>query len=128
MPEINLSCACVRLSQKGIYRWYAKCCNTPIGNTLGGKVPFIGVIHNFMNNKATRDKDLGVPLDTIHWQSAKFSLPEEQKVSFFKITTRVLAKLIIWKVKGLNQPSDFFNQDGRAVTKPEVLNKPVKED
>src|SRR4051812_45695184 len=26
---------CVRLSPKGLYRWYAGCCNSPLGNTLG---------------------------------------------------------------------------------------------
>ncbi len=25
--------ACMSLSPKGIYRWYASCCNTPVGNT-----------------------------------------------------------------------------------------------
>src|SRR5688572_22885083 len=25
--------ACVRLSDDGVYRWYAGCCNTPIANT-----------------------------------------------------------------------------------------------
>lgn len=46
----NEHIACLRLSQKGIYRWFAKCCNTLIGNTLGGKAPFIGVVHNFMQH------------------------------------------------------------------------------
>lgn len=37
ITEGNEHIACVRLNQKGIYRWYTGCCNTPIGNTLGGK-------------------------------------------------------------------------------------------
>ncbi len=40
----------IRLSAKGMYRWYTKCCNTPIGNSMGPGVPFIGIIHNFMDN------------------------------------------------------------------------------
>src|SRR5512138_1141593 len=28
------SLACMRLTPKGLLRWYAPCCNTPIGNTL----------------------------------------------------------------------------------------------
>jgi hypothetical protein len=36
--------ACVRLSQNGLLRWYAACCNTPIGNTPAtSKLPFIGL-------------------------------------------------------------------------------------
>jgi len=36
--------ACVRLSQNGLLRWYAACCNTPIGNTPAtSKLPFVGL-------------------------------------------------------------------------------------
>lgn len=35
----------LRLSPKGMYRWYAGCCGTPIANTLTGTgLPFVGVI------------------------------------------------------------------------------------
>jgi hypothetical protein len=36
--------ACVRLSDTGLLRWYAACCNTPIGNTTAtSKLPFVGL-------------------------------------------------------------------------------------
>jgi hypothetical protein len=41
--------ACVRLSETGLLRWYAACCNTPVGNTPVGntpatsKLPFVGL-------------------------------------------------------------------------------------
>ena len=34
----------LRLSPKGLYRWYASCCNTPLGNTLGPGLPFVGIL------------------------------------------------------------------------------------
>lgn len=34
----------LRLSQSGLYRWYAGCCNTPIANTLPRNLPFAGAI------------------------------------------------------------------------------------
>src|SRR5687768_4861211 len=35
------SIAAMRLTEKGLMRWYASCCNTPIGNTLAtGAMPF----------------------------------------------------------------------------------------
>ncbi len=38
--------ACVSLSEKGLLRWYARCCNTPIGNTVRNwKFPYVGLIH-----------------------------------------------------------------------------------
>lgn len=126
ITEGNEHIRCIKLSQKGLHRWYAKCCNTPIGNTLGGKAPFIGVVHNFMNNKVTRDTDLGPSLGTVHWQSAKTPVLKEYQISYFKMSMRILGKLISWKVKGLHQPSAFFEKDARAVCKPNVLNEPTK--
>jgi hypothetical protein len=36
--------ACVRLSETGLLRWYAACCNTPIGNTPAtSRLPFVGL-------------------------------------------------------------------------------------
>ncbi|HEX5657468.1 MAG TPA: DUF6151 family protein [Polyangiales bacterium] len=31
---------CLRLTARGAYRWYASCCNTPLGSTLGAWLPF----------------------------------------------------------------------------------------
>jgi hypothetical protein len=39
---------CLRLSPKGLHRWYAGCCHTLIGNTLGPKSPFVGLLTDFM--------------------------------------------------------------------------------
>lgn len=37
--------ACLRLSPKGLLRWYAKCCNTPLCNTLANhKFYMVGVL------------------------------------------------------------------------------------
>ena len=35
------SLACLRLSDKGMHRWYCSECKTTLGNTLGPKVPWI---------------------------------------------------------------------------------------
>src|SRR5439155_14721689 len=34
----------VRLTSKGLYRWYASCCKTPVGNTLTPALPFVGIV------------------------------------------------------------------------------------
>ena len=37
---------CLSLSDKGLLRWHAKCCNTPIGSTLRNwRVPYVGLTH-----------------------------------------------------------------------------------
>lgn len=122
ITEGNDQIACVRLSSKGMYRWYTKCCNTPIGNTMGYGVPFIGVIHNFMDNASVRDKDLGKSRGYIQTKFAKEKIPENLQGSYFKISLRVIFKLLTWKMKGLGQPSVFFNANGKPIVKPNILN------
>ena len=55
--------ACVRLTQAGMLRWYAACCNTAIGNTPGtSRVPFVGLIHSCVDHATdgrSRDETLG---------------------------------------------------------------------
>ncbi len=54
---------CIRLSASGMFRWYAACCNTAIGNTPGSnRVPFVGLIHSCVDHAAegrSRDEALG---------------------------------------------------------------------
>jgi hypothetical protein len=39
--------ACMSLSEKGLLRWYARCCNTPLGNVnRNPKVAHVGLVHN----------------------------------------------------------------------------------
>ncbi len=37
--------ACVRLKPKGLHRWYASCCHTPLANTMNGAIPFVALIN-----------------------------------------------------------------------------------
>src|SRR5713226_4481912 len=42
---------CLRLTDKGMIRWYAGCCKTPIANSMPSpRAPFAGVIHTIMNH------------------------------------------------------------------------------
>ena len=37
--------AALQLAPKGLYRWYASCCNSPIGNTIGNpRLSFVGLV------------------------------------------------------------------------------------
>lgn len=43
--------ACVRLTERGLLRWYASCCRTPIGNMLPNfKLSFVGLIHTCLEH------------------------------------------------------------------------------
>jgi hypothetical protein len=122
---------CVRLSEKGLFRWYADCCKTPVGNTLP-RVPFVGLVGPIMDHEGdgrSRDEVLGPPLGAIHGRYAKGGLPAgaHAKVSLGIIARcgRVFAG---WAVAGLGQPSPFFERGTRAPRfEPHVLTTAERE-
>lgn len=118
----NDQVACIRLSAKGMFRWYTKCCNTPIANTMGANMSFIGLIHSFMDNSLTHDEDLGLPRAYLQSKYAKKEVIQKTNAAF-KTTSRMIFKILIWKLKGLNTPSAFFDKKGDPITKPIVLNE-----
>ena len=114
---------CLRLTPKGLYRWYAGCCNTPIGNTISAKFPFIGLIHSFFDRDDQTESLLG-PIRGYHkLESAIGDVPKEiQQFGMPKSATfKVVLRLFKWKVTGGNKPNPFFDQSGRSICKPRVL-------
>jgi len=117
--------ACVRLSPDGLHRWYAGCCRTPVGNTLGPRVPFVGIVHSFRCG----DADGPAPADVLAapvgiWgKSAPGGVPPGVHP---KAPVGVLAmyarKLSWWWITGQARPSPFFDPEtGQPRVKPTVL-------
>lgn len=71
--------ACVRLSAKGLFRWYTKCCRTPVGNTSGtplmAMVTVPDVFVDRSSAEATPEALLGKPVG-IKGSSALGGMPE----------------------------------------------------
>jgi hypothetical protein len=117
---------CPRLSDRGVYRWYAECCRTPIGNTFGPRVPMIGMIHNFMDHLAdgrSRDDILGPPLCRIFERSAVGPLPPAAPPPpSFGLHLRRMSKMLVWSMGGLARPHPFFDaQTGAPNSTPRAL-------
>lgn len=114
---------CLRLTSKGLYRWYTDCCKTPIGNTLSSGFPFIGVIHNFMSIEGSRVTVLGTVRAYVQTKHARGTpnYPNASEKFPIGITLRILRKMLVWKVRGMNKPSVFFAQNGKASVKPIIL-------
>jgi hypothetical protein len=56
----------LRLTPKGLFRWYADCCNTPVGNTLSPAIPFVGIVAQAFDNGTQRADDVfGAPIGAI---------------------------------------------------------------
>lgn len=114
---------CLRLTPKGLVRWYAGCCKTPIGNTMNANFPFIGLIHNFLHIKGPSERALGPIRAYMQTKYARGvpSYPHSAKGFPLRVTLRVARKMAQWKIKGMDKPSVFFNDDGKPVVKPTIL-------
>jgi hypothetical protein len=103
---------CLQFSAR-VFRWYADCCRTPIGNSAGPRFPVVGLIHCFMDHEADgrpRDEVLGLPLCSIFENSATGPLPPNAPPPrSFGLVARRLPTLLGWWLRGLGRPNPFFD-------------------
>jgi hypothetical protein len=122
---------CVRLSEKGLLRWYAGCCRTPIGNTLASpRVPFIGLTMPFVAaGAAERDAALGPPTALLFGRFAVGGAPPGAPA---KAPSRLVlrsARLLLgaW-LRGESRPHPFFDASGTPLAAPHVLSPTEREE
>jgi hypothetical protein len=121
--------ACVRLSEKGMHRWFCRECKGAVGNTLGPKLPFVGVIHSFFDLPAgaERDRLLGPPLaHTMTRFAAGGPLPEDTPWQTMRMVGRAVRLLATWWVTGAGSPSPFFEGEPRAPRVPVRVLSPAE--
>lgn len=109
----------LRLTPKGLYRWYASCCNTPVGNTLSPAVPFVGIIATAFDQGAQRAGDVfGPPTGAILGQHAVGQAPPGSTGINLSLMLRALAKILGWRLFGKAWPHPFFSRGGDAPVHP----------
>jgi hypothetical protein len=111
----------LQFSEKGAFRWYAACCNTPIGNTAKPSVPFIGLISAFIDMDAsTKDAQIGPVRSHCQTQHAADSWPPEHKRNGFPLglTARMMALILGWKMRGLGKDNPLFTAAGDPIAQP----------
>ena len=116
--------ACMRLSAKGLHRWYASCCNTPFGNTAGPGLAFVGLVETIFSTSASSselEQRLGKSVGVLGHGGA--NVPPEVAARGMPIgfVFKVAAKLIGWRLRGLASPSVYFDQNGQPRIQPQVV-------
>ena len=114
---------CMRLTPRGLYRWYTACCHTPIGNMVSPGMPFIGVIHNFMDDEGVREENLGpVKLYAFGYSASNTPPLDKNDRGFpFRFMLRAVYKLLVAKIRGQHKPNPFFDDKGQPVSEPTIL-------
>jgi len=119
--------ACLRLRPGGLLRWYADCCNTPLGNTLATRaIPFVGIVVACLEtsgDEASVARALG-PSKGVHGRHAigKRNDLEVHATAPPSMLLRLAGKFIGWRLCGDHRRSPLFDAaTGRPVVVPRVL-------
>ena len=120
--------ACMSLSPRGLLRWYAACCRTPLGNTPNDpKLFYLGVpVQCIAEPEETVDAAFGpahrIVLNTESATGPVKSTPLAFAVGGFHIFRHILAA----KLRGRHNRT-FFDDSGEPIRKPAVLDKAQRE-
>lgn len=114
---------CVKLSAEGMHRWYCGECKTAIANTMTAIIPFVGVVHTFMDLDAARREELmgpGYPVQTATAYGE--GAPVQASNAIFKVLLRTMGMVVGRKMLGRGRVSPFFDAKTKAPTvAPQVL-------
>jgi hypothetical protein len=119
----------LRLKPAGLFRWYASCCNTPVGNTVGPTIPFVGIVAQAFDNAAQRPDDVfGKPIGAVMGKYAIGEAPAGAKGIKLSLLVRAIRMVLGWRLRGQAWPHPFFRRDTREPIYPaSVLSPPQRE-
>ncbi|HET8746610.1 MAG TPA: DUF6151 family protein [Ramlibacter sp.] len=88
--------ACVSLSPRGLLRWYAACCGTPIANTpRNWKLPYVGLVHTCLHQPDPLERSFPRVALRVNTKSAHGPVPRDTgfagKLRFARVALRLAA-------------------------------------
>jgi hypothetical protein len=122
---------CVRLSARGLLRWYTACCRTPVAHTVdSGRVPFVGVPRSFiaLPDDAQRTALLGPISFRVRARYGKGTLPRDASpgVPLRALLLGYTLLLFAW-LRRKHKPSPFFDDRGQPVIGATILSSAERE-
>ncbi|WP_457097677.1 DUF6151 family protein [Lysobacter sp. P5_B9] len=115
---------CMSLSPKGLLRWYAACCRTPLANTpREPKLPYVGMVTAcFDATPQAVDAALG-PRNRVVINSQSATAPvRATPLAFVTGGVRIVAGIIGARLRP-ERGSPFFDAGGRPLREPEVISR-----
>jgi hypothetical protein len=114
--------ACMSLSDTGLLRWYAACCNTAIGNTpRDPKTSYLGIVVGSLSASAAElDRLFGAATLVLNTQSARGEVP--RRGSMFIAGLRIARNIIGSRISGKYRQNPLFDAaTAQPVVTPRVL-------
>ncbi|MGJ9416738.1 DUF6151 family protein [Massilia sp. CMS3.1] len=114
--------ACMSLGPKGLYRWYAACCNTPVGTTpRNSRMSYLGLVRTCLDAPAEElDRQLGRSHITANRGSA-CGPTTARPVATVLAVAAIGAMLVRARIGGGYRDNPFFDASGAPVRPPRVL-------
>ena len=111
--------ACMSLSDRGLLRWYAGCCRTPIGNTPRDRsTPYVGLIRACLPGI---DDSFGPLKIAINTSSANGKVKATPVAAFLGLM-RIMRKVIAARLRGKGKENPFFTPgSGEPIKTPQVI-------
>ncbi|WP_372013543.1 DUF6151 family protein [Pseudoxanthomonas sp. 10H] len=117
--------ACMSMSPRGLLRWYAACCRTPLANTSrDAKLYYTGLVAACLDAApAAVDEALG-PRDRIVANAGSATAPvESSMLRFLAGGVRIFGPVIGARLRGRRAGAPFFDAQGRPLREPEVVSR-----
>lgn len=112
--------AAIRLSRNGLVRWYARCCRTPIGNTMRNpRWSFIGLIHTCLQSDRM-DADFGSEVGAVNTGSAIGS-PKPRQHGMLGSIVKFAQIVIPAQLRRGDRDTQFFTASGEPIAIPHIL-------
>lgn len=112
--------AAIRLTNKGLLRYYAACCGTPLGNVPPTfKIDCIGLIHSCLD-RTTLETHFGPINARLNTGSATGDgVPPAS--GLFPAIVKVVRMALRSRLSGQYRRSPFFTTNGHPIVQPQVL-------
>lgn len=115
--------ACMSLSERGMLRWYASCCNTPIGNTpRDQKMSYVGLIDTCLAHEAPSLQESFGPVHLVLNTRSAIGDPKPAQRRGLLSMMAIMKAVVGARFSGAYRRNPFFLSDGgRPVAAPRVL-------
>ena len=116
---------CMSLSPRGLYRWYATCCNTPIGNTpREPTTPYVGLVRACLDAPdETLARQFGRSRIVVQTRSALAPVKSTPLRTVWAVA-KIGGKLLRARLGGGYRDNPFFQPGGSApLRQPRVLTR-----
>jgi hypothetical protein len=114
---------CMSLSPRGLLRWYAGCCRTPIGNTpRNPRLSYVGLVHDCLaGSESAKTAAFGPPRVAVNTKSAKGKVSPTPLPTFFA-GLKILRNVLSCRLTGKYRENPFFNPGtSEPIAVPTVL-------